>query len=209
MVAAPGPSPAPLNANPGEFKEVGQAGVPAMHAGLLPNGRVVFLDKVEDYTQVKLPNGQFAYSAEYDPGTNAYVPLSYKTNAFCSGGAFLADGRFVSLGGNAPLDFLDPTVTDGFTGIRYLERPNGDGSKDGQSWTEPGNKLASARWYASAQTMPNGEIFVASGSLNGLDPLVLTNNNPTYEVLDRNGVSKGQNIPLEILEKNQPYYVSL
>ncbi|KAI9784030.1 MAG: hypothetical protein M1835_003684 [Candelina submexicana] len=201
--------PAPLNANPGAFKVVGQAGVPAMHAGLLPNGRVVFLDKVENYTQVKLPNGQYAYSAEYDPATNTYVPLSYKSNAFCSGGAFLADGRFVSLGGNAPLDFIDPTVGDGFTGIRYLSRPNNDNGQNGQSWNEPGNRLASARWYASAQTMPNGEIFVASGSLNGLDPTVLANNNPTYEILDRNGVSHGANVPLEILEKNQPYYVSL
>lgn len=57
---------------------VGQAGVPAMHAGLMPNGRVVFLDKVEDYTQLRLPNGQFAYSAEYDPRTNTRVPLSYR-----------------------------------------------------------------------------------------------------------------------------------
>lgn len=49
-----------------------------MHAGLLQNGRVVFLDKVENYTQIKLPNGQYAYSAEYDPATNNVVGLSYK-----------------------------------------------------------------------------------------------------------------------------------
>lgn len=49
-----------------------------MHAGLLPNGRVVFLDKVENYTQIKLGNGQYAYSAEYDPATNQFVGLSYK-----------------------------------------------------------------------------------------------------------------------------------
>lgn len=49
-----------------------------MHAGLLPNGRVVFLDKVENYSQLKLANGQFAYSAEYDPTTNTRVGLSYK-----------------------------------------------------------------------------------------------------------------------------------
>lgn len=49
-----------------------------MHAGLLQNGRVVFLDKVENYSQIKLPNGQFAYSAEYDPATNKVVGLTYK-----------------------------------------------------------------------------------------------------------------------------------
>ncbi|KAL9585153.1 MAG: hypothetical protein Q9203_004371 [Teloschistes exilis] len=183
-----------------------QAGVPAMHAGLLPNGKVVFLDKVENYTQLKLPNGQYAYSAEYDPNTRAVVPLSYKTNAFCSGGAFLADGRFVSIGGNAPLDF-DPTVGDGFNAVRYLSRSASDASLNGQSWSEPGNKIASPRWYASVQTMPDGTLFVASGSKNGLDPTNPDNNNPTYEILNAVGITSGNNIPLEILNKNQPYYM--
>lgn len=55
-----------------------------MHAGLLPNGKVVFLDKVENYTQVKLPNGRYAYSAEYDPNTRAVAPLAYKVCSWIS-----------------------------------------------------------------------------------------------------------------------------
>ncbi|KAI4114241.1 MAG: hypothetical protein LQ345_004955 [Seirophora villosa] len=215
-VPAPGPNPnIPTNPNPGSLRILPasstnpliQAGVPAMHAGLMQNGRVIFLDKVENYTQLKLPNGQFAYSSEYDPATNKVVPLSYKTNAFCSGGAFLADGRFVSIGGNAPLDFLDNTVGDGFNGIRYLQRSATDASLNGQGWSEPGNKIASARWYASVQTMPDSTLFVASGSLNGKDPTDPDNNNPTYEILDARGNSRGANIPMEILDKNQPYYM--
>ena len=178
-----------------------------MHAGLMPNGRVVFLDKVENYTQIKLANGQYAYSAEYDPATNTAVGLSYKTNAFCSGGAFLPDGRFLSLGGNAPLDFIDPTVGDGFKAIRYLGRSATDKTQTGKPWSEPGNKLSTARWYASAQTMPDGSIFVASGSLNGLNPTEPANNNPTWEVLNNQGISNGVSIPMEILAKNQPYYM--
>ena len=178
-----------------------------MHAGLMQNGRVIFLDKVEDYTQLKLPNGQFAYSAEYDPATNNVVPLAYKTNAFCSGGAFLADGRFVSIGGNAPLDFIDPTVGDGFKGIRYLRRSATDASLNGQAWSEPGNQIDTARWYASVQTMPDATLFVASGSLNGLDPTKPENNNPTWELLDRNGISNGRSLEMAILKDNQPYYM--
>jgi hypothetical protein len=207
VVSAPGPSPAPVNANPGSFNIVGESGAPAMHAGLLPNGRVVFLDKVENYTNVKLPNGQYAYSTEYDPATNKYTPLAYKTNAFCAGGSFLADGRFISLGGNAPLDFIDPTVGDGFDAIRYLSRSSSDALLNGQDWSEPGNKLSTKRWYPSVQTLPDGRLFVASGSLNGLDPTVPANNNPTYEILDKNGKSSGVSIPMEILVKNQPYYM--
>ena len=124
IIEAPKASPAPAAAKPGSIAVKGSSGVPAMHAGLMQNGRVVFLDKVENYTQLTLPNGQFAYASEWDPTdpTAPAVPLAYKTNAFCSGGIFLADGRFASLGGNAPLDFLDPTVGDGFKGIRFLRR---------------------------------------------------------------------------------------
>ena len=53
-----------------------------MHAGLMPNGRVIFLDKVENYTQIKLSDGQYAYSAEYDPETNKAVGLKYSVGRF-------------------------------------------------------------------------------------------------------------------------------
>lgn len=132
----PGPSPAPANPNQGYFVTTGQSGVPAMHAVLMSNGRVVFLDKLEDYSQLRLPNGRYAMSSEFHNGKA--VPLSYKTNAFCSGGAFLADGSVVSLGGNAPLKWLDPTVGDGFDAIRFLKRSATDLSLNGQSWFEAG-----------------------------------------------------------------------
>ena len=93
------------------------------------------------------------------------------------------------VGGNDGLSWLNPNIGSGFTGIRYLERSPTDASLNGQGWSEPGNKLASARWYASAQTMPDGTVFVASGSLNGLDPTVLSNNNPTYEILSPQGIT--------------------
>ncbi|OSS46059.1 hypothetical protein B5807_08234 [Epicoccum nigrum] len=206
-VPAPKASPAPAAAKPGTIQIKGRSGVPAMHAGLMPNGKVVFLDKVENYTELKLGNGQYAYSSEYDPNTQKLTPLAYKTNAFCSGGIFLADGRFVSLGGNAPLDFIDPTVGDGFKGIRFLKRSATDASLDGKAWDEPGTKLDTARWYASVQIMPNNQIFVASGSLNGLDPTKPENNNPTYEILNADGTPQGKSINMEILSKNQPYYM--
>lgn len=51
-----------------------------MAAGLMPNGRVFFLDKVENYTQIELDTGRYAYSAEYDPDTNDVVGLSYEVS---------------------------------------------------------------------------------------------------------------------------------
>ena len=178
-----------------------------MHAALMPNGRVVFLDKVENYSPLHLADGRMAFSSEFDPATSEIVALAYETNAFCSAGTFLADGRLVSLGGNDPLPYFDPTVLGGFDGIRYLERSANDQSLDGTSWSEPGNKLASKRWYATAQTMPDGSVFVASGSLTGLVITDNANNNPTYEILDANAVASGRNVDMDILVRNQPYFL--
>lgn len=110
------------------------------------------------------------------------------------------------MGGNGPLD-IDPTVGDGFDGIRYLERSQQNSYLDGQPWNEPGNKLSTPRWYASVQLLGDGRIFVASGSANGLNPTIPRNNNPTYEILDRSGRSTGFSVSLPILEGNQPYYM--
>jgi hypothetical protein len=116
----------------------GSTGVPAMHAAVLPDGTVMFLDKIEDRSQLLLSDGRNAYSSLYDPATQDLIPLEVQTNPFCCGGSFLADGRIVSVGGNGPLLHEDPSVSDGFDGIRYLGAGYG-------AWNEPGNKLASRR----------------------------------------------------------------
>ena len=116
----------------------GSSGVPAMHAAVLPDGTVMFLDKIEDRSQILLSDGRKAYSSMYDPVTESVSPLEVQTNPFCCGGSFLADGRILSVGGNGPLLHEDPSVADGFDGVRYLGAGYG-------AWAEPGNKLASRR----------------------------------------------------------------
>jgi hypothetical protein len=101
--------------------------------------------RLENYTKLRTANGYYAMSSEYDPQTNQPVALAYSTNAFCSGGAFLPDGRVVNVGGNGPLSWLDPNIGDGFTAIRYLQRSSSDANLNGQDWKEPGNKLSSPR----------------------------------------------------------------
>lgn len=119
----------------------------------------------------------------------------------------MADGRLLAVGGNGPLDWIDPTVTDGFFGIRMITRSASNPAYNGQDWDEPGDILDSARWYPSVQTLGDGRIFVVSGSLNGLDPGVPANNNPTYEILSRTGKPGGGSIPMALLVDNQPYYM--
>lgn len=119
----------------------------------------------------------------------------------------MADGRVLSVGGNGPLLYLDPTVQDGFKGLRYLDRQFDDPDMDYSSWDEPGHELSTARWYPTVQILPDGRQFVVSGSINGLDPTIQENNNPTYEILDRDGYPWGESIMLPMLERNQPYYM--
>jgi hypothetical protein len=55
--------------------------------------------------------------------------------------------------------------------------------------------------------LPDGTVFVASGSLNGLNQHVKANNNPTYEVLDAHGITSGVNVPMDIMVRNQPVFM--
>lgn len=112
-----------------------------MHAALLPNGKVMFVDKLENYTEARLANGRYAYSTIYDPGDHSLTSVVIRSNAFCCGGAFLENGMLVTVGGNGPLAWLDDSIADGFDAIRLFshQRP-----EDG--WIEEvGQKLSSKR----------------------------------------------------------------
>lgn len=189
------------------------SGVPVMHAAVLPDGNVIFLDKIENRSQLHLSDGRKAYSAVMDPNFDLFsvAPVEVYSNAFCSGGGFLADGRLISVGGNGELLHVDPSIGNGFDGIRiydWLEEDVEPGWTEPAAWIETANnKLDSRRWYPSVQTMPNGSVFVASGSLNGLDQTNFANNNPTYELLDHEGFSSTASIPMDILSRNQPYFM--
>ena len=122
----------------GSFVISGSSGVPAMHAAVMADGKVMFIDKMETYTELKLPNGRYAYSSYYDPENSALTPLSVANNAFCAAGTFIADGRVLSLGGSEFIGF-DDTIGNGYDAIRYLAAGDDDG------WLEPGYKLSSNR----------------------------------------------------------------
>ena len=150
------------------------SGVPAIYAGLMENGRAFFLDKVENHTQLKLPDGQYVYLAEYDPATNQVVPLQYKTNTFCSGGSFgsfgsfLPGGRVISVGGNAPLTFID----HGRRRLPGNPLPAALRNQRLLQWPKLVRARQSAQHRASVAYLSDGSQFVCSGLLNGLDPTV-------------------------------------
>jgi galactose oxidase len=103
----------------------------------------------------------------WDPSTQTntaapkvYGPGSPPTlvNIFCSGHAFLPDGRLLQAGGHiANYDGLNSA---------YIYTPS---TSSTGSWTNsPGLPVMNAgRWYPTATTLPNGDILVISGYMKG------------------------------------------
>jgi Ca2+-binding RTX toxin-like protein len=123
----------------------------AVHSHLLPNGKVMTWPYSDD-------------PRLWDPITNTFTsltPAGY--NVFCSGHSFLADGRLLVTGGNAPapaggfVGWPDASIYDPVT----------------NSWSAVPDMNA-GRWYPTNTTLPNGEVVVSSGLIDsfiGVNPL--------------------------------------
>ena len=112
----------------------------ALH--LLPTGMVMFYGVRPTGTDTRL----------WDPVTasTSLMPLP-GYNVFCSGHAFLADGRLFFAGGH---------IVDG------VGLPNSS-TYDAASnvWT-PGPNMNAGRWYPTATTLANGDVLVVTGKID-------------------------------------------
>jgi hypothetical protein len=125
----------------GVWSEVKSWPVPAVHASLLPTGKVLFFSEFE-----------FGDDAPYlwTPETDTLQPLSPPGyNIFCGGHAFLADGRLLIAGGHIGNDqgLPDAILFDPFT-LNWTRLPD----------------MADGRWYPTVTTLPNGEMLVTAGA---------------------------------------------
>jgi len=116
-------------------------GVVAVHTHLLPNGKVLAWDTSS--------NGRV-----YDPATGTLTTVSAPatTNVFCSGHAFLPDGRLLVTGGTHNCNGWGEPHTNffDFTTNTWAAR---------SSLTDMNN----GRWYPSNCALGNGELLVVSG----------------------------------------------
>jgi hypothetical protein len=126
----------------GQWSAVASWPTRAVHATLLPDGRVFF---VSYYAESLHPN-------IWDPVSNTFTATASSSYAlFCAGHTTLADGRVFIAGGHiadftgyAHTVIFDP-ATNGFTSL-----PN----------------MNTGRWYPTATTLPNGDVLVVSGDIN-------------------------------------------
>lgn len=129
----------------------------AIHLHLLPDGRVLTYSD-DDVPFLKDRNADFskAYVVEIPagmpPGAVTYVPNNV-TNLFCSGHAFLPDGRLLVTGGHAGQDnYGEPDATIFMA------------ASGGYTWYTTNTPMNDGRWYSSAITLANGEVLVIGGS---------------------------------------------
>ncbi|WP_284945358.1 alpha-amylase domain-containing protein [Acidisoma cladoniae] len=146
----------------------------AIHAHLLPNGKVLFWGRRDSPVTGTL-NDHFCTPHLWEPATGATAATPQPTrangdtvNLFCSGHTMLADGTLLVIGGH---------LKDGY-GINQACRYHFDTNL----W-EALPTVTNGRWYPTALTLADGRAVVLSGSFGTTDGKQ-TQNDPTPQVWD-------------------------
>jgi len=133
QAAAQGPDPSVV----GQWSAVMPWPIVAVHAHVLPTGKVMFWPYVDD-------------PRLWDPITNTITALPLAGyNTFCSGHALMADGKLIIFGGHVENGWGLPNASlyDPFTNTR-TQLPN----------------MNNGRWYPTGLTLPDGEVLVITGT---------------------------------------------
>jgi hypothetical protein len=147
----------------------GQAGgVEAIHTFLLPTGKVLFWSSWKESVGL------------WNPVTNQFSsPGNFAShNIFCSGHAWLPDGRLLVAGGHVQnyngenrADIFDPFTE------RWANADPAQANVPNMGSTSTNTASSGKRWYPSATTLGNGDVLLLSG-----DVTQLGNTNRTVQV---------------------------
>ena len=138
----------------GQWGNVMDMQVVAIHATLLPTGEVIFWDRTPGGIEPPPADPDFDGNPRiWNPTTNEVrdaMTIGY--DIFCSGMSFLADGRLLVAGGHK-LDLNGDSRAS-------IYNPYED------SW-EPLPDMNAGRWYPTTTALGNGDILVTSGQIEG------------------------------------------
>ncbi len=168
--------PALAGADPvlGAFDEPAEWPTGPTHAVLLPTGKLLFIGEFD------AGHSQWVW----DPTTNEVVELPFVGyNIFCSGHAFLSDGRVLFAGGHldSHVGMPDAVLFDPFT----------------MTW-EPLPAMNDRRWYPTVTALADGSAVVIAGETDGSDV-----NNQLPQVWD---VATGAWRDLTGAQQDLPFY---
>ena len=180
----------------GRWEITGTSGVVGVHATLLHTNSVVFHSYVPDPDPDARPEPQpLGHSALLDLRSRAVRilpildeagrPLDSLTNVFCSGHAYLPDGRLVVWGG-------DREGPGRFSVVNTVHTV--DPLPDGTVWRRRGTTIP--RWYPSCVTLADGRV-AAVGGLRSTIGSGDENSEPVSQLFDlANGVVSGGSNPV-------------
>jgi hypothetical protein len=156
----------PQYSTKGRWVRHGVSEILAVHAALLPSGKVLYFSGSE---HDELTNAPYDTTRLWDPQSGEVQgtrPASYVADLFCCGHALLPDGRLLAAGGTSTYDSQTPhgphQSSSHFTGIRSSAIFDW---RDESRW-QPGPLMAAGRWYPTLLTLHNGKVLALSGHPN-------------------------------------------
>jgi hypothetical protein len=164
----------------GSWQLIGQSGVVCIHTFMLPDNKLVCLERPHEGIYPPNPNTGSTLATQLDisSGRVTYQPIPIRNNPFCAGHAMRADGSILVAGGdNKTLD--DATVVNGRQGLRIFTPCVGNCTGRWEILPD----MTTQRWYPTVVTLHTGRQIIIGGSTKNLDMdrLLATDNNPTYE----------------------------
>lgn len=145
----------------------------AIHVALLSNGKLLIFPG----DQHRGSATDFQHARLFNPATDLIEPCSPPTtDVFCSGHAFLGDGRLVVGGGTlsyGAAGHAHPGEVSPFAGERstWLYEPRADRwIRVSDMNPRPGATNGGGRWYPTLVTLGNSEVMAFSGHPQSQDP---------------------------------------
>ena len=167
-----------LNAFPaklGRFDVIGNSGIVAISASLMPNSKILLTARPEYWRggpntdnlspdplrALKVPYGEI--SAIFDPITALHVPSEIDDNIFCHGVVLAEDGKLFTAGGDEGGGMNRDASTglgNGLRNVRYFDHTTAE-------WTMLPPKLQATRWYPTIIRTTSGGYWIIGGLEDG------------------------------------------
>jgi hypothetical protein len=146
-----------------------------VHAALLPSGKVLLFGGTQyDTTHQVAPYADADSTRLWDPWQHVvtrmpsptFIDLTTTSDVFCSGQAFMDDGRLLVAGGTAPNQYaVGSGVHHGHYGGHERAATFDDSCSEGERWSWV-ETMARGRWYPTLITLGTGHVLAFGGHPN-------------------------------------------